>query len=439
MYKDLLDKVKKENLNDAQYLEKFVIPLLGVSSNEFDFQQSIIHKAYMGKGLEIWQSPQQFAQYLHHVINLPIDCYVEYGVYRGGTFIATRELFNKYNDTNLEAHCVDIVKHGEMIGDYCQAENAHYYIWDESEVRQKTVKLLSELSEKYHNILILIDGNHDYDYVSKDYDAFAPYVKYVAMHDITNGAVPGVGQKWQEIKKKASHDFVYEFIYQYPEFQKEPYFGMGLLSQRTNDVQLLALSHDQAILDRVPILNRITKVNLNELELEEFQDNQLAEFRVYMSLDDEKLSEHEYWGFISGRWNEKYPNKQNRLETLHSLNMSPNVVWCSHIDKSKWDSWLKQFDGEELFNDLEEFNHMTRQHNKPFIWSGNFICHQKIAKEITAFIQANVEYIYESFEFNIPFVHPDPDERKRNFGFLLESLLMLYLTNRPGLALIEIP
>jgi hypothetical protein len=364
---------------------------------------------------------------------------VEFGVWKGGTFISTVEIFNRFNETSIESYAIDIIQHGDLIQNYCEDNtNAHYFIWNESEIRDKTIELLVKLNEKYKNILLLIDGNHDYEYVKEDYDRLAPYVKYVAMHDIVNCAVPGVGQKWNEIKKSESFDFIYEFIYQYPDFQIQPFFGMGLLSRRDNDIEIFVLSHDQNILDSTPDLPYFKKINLNDLELGELQNNQLAEFRIYLGINEADLDDHEYYGFMTARWNEKYNHKINKLETLNFLNMTSNVIWCSHIENANWQSWINQFDGEEIIIELEKFNNMTRQPSTPFVWSGNYICHKDVAKKIVKFMNLNINYIFNEYGMNVPFIHPDPVERKRNFGFLLESILIMYLQNQKDLIFIEI-
>lgn len=51
--------------------------------------------------------------------------------------------------------------------------------------------------------LLMIDGNHTYDQVKKDYQNFAPHVTtggLIILHDINVTSAPGVKKLWTEIK-----------------------------------------------------------------------------------------------------------------------------------------------------------------------------------------------------------------------------------------------
>lgn len=203
---------------------------------------------------------------------------------------------------------------------------------------------------------------------------------------------------------------------------------------------IYVLSHEDDVLARVPNKYFIQEVALHKLPCDVFQDNRLAEFRFYVGLDYKRPFPPlaDYVGVMTARWDEKYSHKVMRLETMNSLSFDPETVWVSHIDKPQWERWISQFDGEKIIREIEEYNGLKRKHDANFIWSGNYICHRRVYREIANFLNDNINWIYEKYGLDVPFEHPDEAERKRNFAFLMESVLILYLQNRTDLMFKEI-
>jgi hypothetical protein len=74
--------------------------------------------------------------------------------------------------------------------------------------------------------LILIDGDHSYEALKKDFDVakqFSP--KYVVFHDILNDECLGVVKFWNEIKDNYKH---YEYTKQYDSVSGN-FLGIGLI------------------------------------------------------------------------------------------------------------------------------------------------------------------------------------------------------------------
>jgi cephalosporin hydroxylase len=73
----------------------------------------------------------------------------------------------------------------------------------------------SVITPGYSCSLLLIDGDHSYEGVKKDYELYSPYVKkggYILLHDILNKDC-GVPQFWDEIYKSNTHAVALNYGY----------------------------------------------------------------------------------------------------------------------------------------------------------------------------------------------------------------------------------
>lgn len=68
------------------------------------------------------------------------------------------------------------------------------------------------VSLKYYDV-IFIDGNHDYKYVSKDFEQAKSMATKICFHDINDIFCIDVVRLWKEIKEKYDHKNCYEFTY----------------------------------------------------------------------------------------------------------------------------------------------------------------------------------------------------------------------------------
>src|SRR5690606_31687536 len=134
-----------------------------------------------------------------------------------------------------------------------------------------------------------------------------------------------------------------------------------------------------------------------------------------------------YVGVMTARWNDKYKHKYHKIETLNHLNLSPGTIWGSHVEHHDWKQWVNQFNGGKLMKQLQAQLNMSYDESMPFVWSGNYIMHQDEFHKFFDWMQKIITDIHQQYGWNIPFQHPYPEERHRNFGFLAETLLILYM------------
>jgi len=216
--KELIDKIKELDLNQltTEQLEDF-LPQLGMN-NENLWEMPSELSNYFGNGFHFWQYPNQFNYYLKQILQYKIKSYLEIGCRWGGTFIITNE-FLKLKNKNINSYACDIISMSPLLKEYSQYNNFTYLNKSSFDLNGSDIENTIDL--------ILIDGDHSYEGVKKDYEVslqFKP--KYVVFHDTVSDACPGVVQFWNEIKTKGKR--YYEYHDQYSSVDGN-FLGIGLL------------------------------------------------------------------------------------------------------------------------------------------------------------------------------------------------------------------
>jgi hypothetical protein len=195
-----------------------------------------------GKGIGLWQYPNQFGPYLAHVVREMgvVQTYAEVGVAVGGTFMFTTEFLRKFCGLQ-KAYAVDISPMGTLnylpqgsvspfdgvLKTYLDGIGAGVAEFLQGDCE----KLLGELRERGEKLdLLLIDGDHSYEGVKKDFEVLRGVARTIVFHDIDNDICPGVRRLWEEVRGLPEY-VPAEFVAQYPSVGRS-YLGIGVLMQQ---------------------------------------------------------------------------------------------------------------------------------------------------------------------------------------------------------------
>jgi hypothetical protein len=188
---------------------------------------------HCGRGIGVWQYPNQFAKYLNAMMaeNEDIRTYVEIGVAAGGTFMATVDILKP----SRRSVAIDIAPIGKSLDDAYRATpydgQLEAFIAADPEKRSYFRGTAREFAESDHETidLLLIDGDHSYEGVKADFEALGSRSRIAVFHDIASDACPGVVRFWKEIVDLYGPERTETFVDQYASVVKGSFLGIGVL------------------------------------------------------------------------------------------------------------------------------------------------------------------------------------------------------------------
>jgi len=173
---------------------------------------------YTGKGLSIWQRPDEFAEYLVWLIKRPpIHSYLEFGVDSGGSFITTIEFLKRFHPIET-AIGVD-PRYSLPVQDYVNRTKSVHFVCG----TRDSVELHGLINAIGSFDLTFIDGDHSAAGVRADWEFARSRSRCVAFHDIAAESMPGVRSLWADIR--SNHRNTHEFISQAS--NSCPWMGIG--------------------------------------------------------------------------------------------------------------------------------------------------------------------------------------------------------------------
>jgi len=181
-------------------------------NNEYVDEQPPELAEYFGRGLKIWQYPNQFSEFLEFIRTLNVKSYMEVGCRHGGTFVLVSETLKRgSSNKDFSSTACDLIEMSPTLRKYYDISKTVDY-WTGSSRTEAFKKFALEKSPEF----VFIDGDHSYAGVKSDFSIFEnnKETKYIVLHDIVNQACPGVVKMWNEIKADSRFE-TREFTKQY--------------------------------------------------------------------------------------------------------------------------------------------------------------------------------------------------------------------------------
>jgi cephalosporin hydroxylase len=231
---DLIKDSRIEDLLEPDYLEKFLIPHLGLFKLKYIYPEYFF--TFCNQGLHCLQYPNQFNKYLIYISKYKIETYLEIGVEHGGTFITTLEYLSRMNNNVKFAMAADIIKMTELLSDYSKINDNFNYL----QLSSQTPEFREILKSKPPFDLVLIDGEHSYEGCLNDFETVKDLANIIVFHDIVCSLIcPHVSKVWQKIKETPGYNnnfSFYEITDQYQEtverFNGRTFGGFGIMIKK---------------------------------------------------------------------------------------------------------------------------------------------------------------------------------------------------------------
>lgn len=199
--------------------------------------------------------------------------------------------------------------------------------------------------------------------------------------------------------------------------------------------------HEDEMLRKVRKRTYLQTVNLAELEIGEFQQNMLAENRVFLAEYLWKGLQTDYIGFMSASWDEKY-HSLVKLHEIHKLPLAPGTVWCGGMSDSA--DWARESNKHHpgMYALLEEMAAVAGMSLSagPTICESNFICHRCVFDDFLAMWRRVFDHFYQKYGYDLPFLEGCREDwrsgrfdRRKREAYFYERITMLYFSNRHDL------
>lgn len=219
----------ESKLTNIEFLEKEFIPSLGLN-NESLHQQPRELSDYYGKGLHLWQYPNQLSKLLGNELRKSsYSTYIEIGSRWGGTFIVMSEFLLKFNPSLKKVIALDLINEPTTLKHYRRFLQTHG--GPEFVYSSEGSAFLEARASDYSDLIVFVDGDHSLEGVMRDHSLALEVAKTIVHHDIASSAIPQINKFWNFLKASSSADWKFsEFIEQYPSVGAN-YLGIGVLTK----------------------------------------------------------------------------------------------------------------------------------------------------------------------------------------------------------------
>jgi hypothetical protein len=225
----LIESVPYCSLCDIPFLENELIPALGLNDECLNEQPPELAR-HFGKGLFVFQYPNQLARYLAwlSVNATKISSYAEIGSRWGGTFIVVCEWLRRIGAPLKYAIAIDPIGETPFLASYGNhlRENKINYIFAQD---YSTSRAVRDLLQIIGPDFVFIDGDHSMRGALADHMLARKCAKILVHHDVSSDSCPETTALWAALKDLESTNFTsYEFTDQYASVLGS-FLGIGAL------------------------------------------------------------------------------------------------------------------------------------------------------------------------------------------------------------------
>ena len=222
----------EDQLHDIRFLEQELIPSVGLN-DENRHEQPPELSEHFGKGLHVFQYPNQFARYMAWMADHASDTntYVEVGSRWGGTFILTCEWLRRIGAPLQSAIAIDPIGETPMLqtyGAFLSRCGIHYrFVQDVS-----TSSAVHQLFDEQRPDFVFIDGDHSMKGALADHMLARRSARIIVHHDVASQACPETTALWTALKELESGLFTSsDFTQQYSSVNGS-FLGIGVLQRQ---------------------------------------------------------------------------------------------------------------------------------------------------------------------------------------------------------------
>lgn len=219
-------------LRDITFLETELIPALGLNDENLNEQPKEL-ATFFGKGLHIFQYPNQFARYMVWLAEHATDtkAYVEIGSRWGGTFVVICEWLRRIGAPLQSATAIDPIGETPMLkvyGETLSRQQIDYRFIQDSSTSQAVKSVLKQKRPDF----IFIDGDHSMAGALADHMLARQSATIIVHHDVASDACPETTALWTALKELEAGVFVAtEFPDQYASVNGS-FLGIGVLKRK---------------------------------------------------------------------------------------------------------------------------------------------------------------------------------------------------------------
>ena len=225
---EIIQSLPAHLMRDVGHLEHVLIPSLGLN-NEMLNEQPPELSPYFGKGLFLWQYPNQFAGYLAWLAAhaTQIEHFAEIGCRWGGTFIVVCEWLKRVSPGFKGALAIDPIVPSPFMKRYLEVSrggsHAISYLQGFStgeECKQAFARLSPDM--------VFVDGDHDLPAALADHLLARKTARIIVHHDIVSDACPQTTLLWRAVREMEAGYVAESFVDQY-ESVRGSFLGIGCL------------------------------------------------------------------------------------------------------------------------------------------------------------------------------------------------------------------